>query len=185
MGVASLRKAVFLDRDGVLVAPIILGRKPYSARSKDELRILPEAGRACASLRSLGFTLIVVTNQPDIARGKLALADAAEMNRKLMSALPLDDLRMCGHDDADGCVCRKPKPGLLLAAAAEFGIDLVLSYMVGDRWRDIGAGQAAGCRTILLDNGYDEPLTSEPDHRAANLAAAVDWIREREDGREG
>lgn len=84
--------------------------------------------------------------------------------------------RVCYHDDADGCECRKPKPGMLLAAARDFGIDLARSFMVGDRWRDIEAGRRAGCRTIFVDYGYEEPRPEGFDFATDSLLGAAEWI---------
>ena len=95
--------------------------------------------------------------------------------------MPLDEFLVCPHDDRDACDCRKPTPGLLLEAQARHGIDLRRSFLVGDRWRDVDAGRAAGCRTVFLDYGYRERGPSAPpDARVASLAEAVDWIVEQE-----
>ncbi len=182
MGVHALRRAaVFLDRDGVLNAmrlgPDGVPRPPATAA---DLVVLPRVPQAIVRLRALGFDLIVVTNQPDIARGTQTREQAVAINERLRTELGLDDVRMCAHDDADACGCRKPAPGLLVLAAAERGVDLTRSYMVGDRWRDVEAGRRAGCRTVLLDSGYAEGVPSSPDHRAADLWEAVRWIEQRE-----
>jgi D-glycero-D-manno-heptose 1,7-bisphosphate phosphatase len=96
----------------------------------------------------------------------------------MRAELGLDDIRVCPHDDADGCDCRKPKPGLLLQRPAH---DMPSSVMVGDRWRDIEAGRAAGCGvTILVDYGYDEVIPHEPSARVGSLAEAVDWLLARD-----
>ena len=92
-------------------------------------------------------------------------------------ALPLDEVVVCPHDDADGCACRKPKPGMLVEAAQRRGIDLAASFMVGDRWRDVEAGVRAGCRTVFLDRGYDE-RSVQPDVSVSNLGEAAVWILE-------
>jgi D-glycero-D-manno-heptose 1,7-bisphosphate phosphatase len=131
---------------------------------------------ACSSLRAAGFLLIVVTNQPDIARGDLTLDTLSAVHAALTSRVPLDDVLFCPHDDHDGCPCRKPAPGLLLEAAERFGIGLRGSVMVGDRWRDIEAGQRAGCRTVFVDHGYREPKPAGQDLTAASLPEAVPWI---------
>ncbi len=167
------RRAVFLDRDGVLnVAPVRHG-KPLSPNSLDELELLPCVREACAELKRAGFLLVVATNQPDIARGKIDRGQVEAMNDYLKSELGIDDIAMCPHDDADGCACRKPKPGLLLDAAQRHGIDLARSVMVGDRWRDVEAGRGAGCRTVFIDYGYDEQRPERPDVVTTSLAAAV------------
>src|ERR1039458_18263 len=142
----SLRRVVFLDRDGVLNRPVVREGKPYPPASPDELEIVPEATAALAALRQAGFALYVVTNQPDVARGTQRRSIVEAMHAALRNVRPLDGFYVCYHDDADACECRKPKPGLLLTAAEEHGISLPVSYMIGDRWRDIEAGRRAGCR---------------------------------------
>lgn len=170
---AGLRRAVFLDRDGVLNAAVVRDGRPYGPASAEEMTVLPGVEDACRRLRDAGFLLIAVTNQPDIARGKTAGATVDAINDALQAQLGLDEICVCPHDDADGCDCRKPQPGLLLAAAKRWGIDLSGSFMVGDRWRDVEAGQAAGCRTIFIDYGYAERRPSRPDMVSSSLAAAV------------
>jgi len=170
-------RAVFLDRDGVLNEVVVREGLPYPPASLDELKLAPDAAVALARLKAAGFLLIVVTNQPDVARGTQSRAAVEAMNRAIGAALPLDDFFTCWHDDADACACRKPKPGLLLEAAGRYGIDLKASFLIGDRWRDIDAGAAAGCRTVLIDRHYrDRAPQSEPGHGAATLTDAVNWI---------
>ena len=140
------------------------------------MEILEEAREACLVLRNAGFMLICVTNQPDIARGRAATANVAELNDYVQRELHLDSIRVCTHDDADNCACRKPKPGLLIGAAGEFGIDLRSSFMIGDRWRDIAAGEAAGCRTVFIDRGYSERQPERSDFTTGSVAAAARWI---------
>ena len=131
---------------------------------------------ALVQLKDAGFVLIVVSNQPDVARGTTARDAVEAINAKLAETLPVDDFRMCYHDSGDGCDCRKPKPGMLLAAARDHGIDLSASFMVGDRWRDIEAGQRAGCRTLFIDYGYDERQPEACDYRVKSLAEAAEII---------
>jgi D-glycero-D-manno-heptose 1,7-bisphosphate phosphatase len=170
------RAAVFLDRDGVLNRAIVRNNRPYPPSSLDELEVIEGVEESSKLLRSSGLLLIVITNQPDIARGKTAPSFIDRINGELQKRLSLDDVMVCPHDDADGCLCRKPKPGMLLIAAARHRIDLGRSVMVGDRWRDIAAGQAAGCRTVFIDYGYDEVRPDRPDHVANSLSASVPFI---------
>jgi D-glycero-D-manno-heptose 1,7-bisphosphate phosphatase len=170
------RAAVFLDRDGVLVDSTVRDGVPQPAHSLEELRILPGVERACERLRAAGFVLIVVTNQPDVARGTLTVEAVEEMHRELRRALPLDDVAVCFHDDADGCDCRKPQPGMLLAAGERWEVDLAASFLVGDRWRDVEAAHRAGCCAIFVDRGYAETIASEPDATVRNLEEAAEWI---------
>jgi D-glycero-D-manno-heptose 1,7-bisphosphate phosphatase len=170
------RRAVFLDRDGVINRAIVREGKPYPPAGLEELEILPGVGEALAQLKAAGFILVVVSNQPDVARGTTARKAVETINAKLAETLPVDDFRMCYHDSGDGCDCRKPKPGMLLAAAHDHGIDLSTSFMVGDRWRDVEAGQRAGCRTLFIDYGYDERQPEACDYRVKTLAEAAEII---------
>lgn len=180
MGIAAVtrpRRAVFLDRDGVLNDVILREGRPLSPAGLEELRIPDEVPGALRSLRQAGFTLICVTNQPNVARGIQHREVVEAIHDALRAALPLEEIFVCYHDDADGCVCRKPKPGLLLQAAAVHGIDLPSSFMIGDRWRDVEAGHRAGCRTIQLATEYAEPAPRiDPEYTAPSLADAVTWI---------
>jgi D-glycero-D-manno-heptose 1,7-bisphosphate phosphatase len=172
------RVAVFLDRDGVLNYSPVVDGKPVSPRGLDDVALLPGVGEACERLRVAGYVLIVVTNQPEIARGTLTRERVDAVNRYLAERIRLDEIVICPHDDADGCECRKPKPGMLLDAARRHEIDLRHSYLVGDRWRDIGAGQAAGVRTVFIDRGYDERRPQNPDAIVSDLTEATAWILE-------
>jgi D-glycero-D-manno-heptose 1,7-bisphosphate phosphatase len=168
---------VFLDRDGVLNRALVSDGKPGSPRTVDEFVILPDALACLDELKLQGFTLIVVTNQPDVARGLQPIAVIEEMHRRLKSALPLDDVLVCLHDNADDCQCRKPRPGLLIEAQRKHGVDLSRSFLVGDRWKDIDAGNVAGCKTVFIDYQYQErdPAT-KPTTCVSSLRDAVDWI---------
>ena len=177
----GFERAVFLDRDGVLNRAVVREGKPYPPSGAADLEIVPGAAGALAALKRAGFRLYVVTNQPDVARGTQTRAAVEEIHAALTGALPVDGFYVCYHDDRDRCECRKPKPGLLLAAAAEHSIALPASYLIGDRWRDIEAGQRAGCRTAWLDFGYAEPGPREPaDFRAESLEGAAAWILQEE-----
>ena len=171
-----MRRAVFLDRDGVLNRTILIHGKPHPPANLAEFEILPDAVQACRALREAGFLLIVVTNQPDVARETQQRAVVEAINEALRSEITLDDIRVCYHDDDDQCSCRKPLPGLLVEAAKEWQIDLSASFMVGDRWKDIESGLRAGCKTILIDREYRETILSAPDHQVHSLAEATDWI---------
>jgi D-glycero-D-manno-heptose 1,7-bisphosphate phosphatase len=170
-------RAVFLDRDGVLNEAILRDGRPYPPASPEELRLVPDAPEALAQLKAIGFQLIVVTNQPDVARGNQSKAAVEAINAQLSATLPIDEFCVCFHGDSDGCGCRKPQPGLLKDAALRRGINLQRSFMIGDRWRDIDAGFAAGCRTILIDRQYRERGPDHlPDCRVSSLTDAISWI---------
>lgn len=170
------RPAVFMDRDGVITRAIIRGGNPHPPASMDELEILPGVEEATVELKNAGYWLVVVTNQPDVARGSTPRALVDSMNDWLKARLPLDDVLTCFHDDADQCDCRKPKPGLLQAASRALDIDLKGSYMVGDRWRDIEAGRLAGCTTFFIDRHYAEQQPASCDFRVGSLPEAASII---------
>jgi D-glycero-D-manno-heptose 1,7-bisphosphate phosphatase len=172
-----VKRAVFLDRDGVLNRAFVVNGVPHPPRGLAELEVLPGVVEATRRLAADGWLLVVVTNQPDIARGQTTRAEVDALHRALAEQLPLSDVRVCPHDDGDHCDCRKPAPGLLLAAAREHGIDLGSSVMVGDRWRDIEAGQRAGTRTVyVLHAEYDERAPVAYDRAVPSLLDAVPWI---------
>jgi D-glycero-D-manno-heptose 1,7-bisphosphate phosphatase len=176
------KRAIFLDRDGVLDRAVVRDGKPYPPASVEELDVPAEVPAALRLAKDAGFLLIGVTNQPDVARGTTARETVEAINRKLLESLPLVEIRACYHDDRDGCDCRKPLPGMLLQAAAEHQIDLSRSYMIGDRWRDVEAGRRAGCRTIWIDCGYSEgwPVAA-PDIRVQSLKEAIQHIIKMEE----
>lgn len=170
--------AVFFDRDGVLNHALVRNGRPYPPRNLDELRIVDGAAEGLEALSAAGLRLLVVTNQPDVARGMLTARAAEAINAAVRKALPrLDDILVCCDDGESPR--RKPNPGMLLEAAQRYAIDLRRSFMVGDRWKDIEAGRRAGCRTILIDHHYDEPwLGGAPDITVDSLSAAIAYILE-------
>jgi D-glycero-D-manno-heptose 1,7-bisphosphate phosphatase len=189
MGIGSMRdamrRAVFLDRDGVLNRAIIRNDRPYPPATLAELEIPANVPEALRELKAAGFLLLGVTNQPDVARGVLRRVVVEAINAALLIALPLHEILVCYHDDWHGCQCRKPLPGLLLQAAAKYTIDLSASFMVGDRWRDIEAGRRAGCRTVLIEQGYLEAESSPPDQPVRSLPDGVAWILSQSKSAEG
>ena len=174
----KLVPAVYLDRDGVINRVLERAGLPYPPTSMGEFEILPDVPVACAKLKQAGFLLVVVTNQPDVGRGTLQKEIVEAIHAGMCRQLPIDRVEVCYHpgQDASECDCRKPKPGMLLRAAKALGIDLAQSWMVGDRWRDIDCGHAAGCRTIFIDRGYTEALKQQPNFRAKNLLEAAEII---------
>lgn len=171
------RPAVFLDRDGVLNEVFIREGVPTPPQSIDQFRLLPGVAEACAELRAAGFVLVVVTNQPDIARGTQTRAAVDRIHEHLRALVSLDEICVCPHDDADGCACRKPQPGMLLEAAERLNLDLSRSVCVGDRWRDIEAAQRAGVRSVHIEGNYGEQPVVGADAVAASLLDAMAWIR--------
>ena len=168
-----MRKAIFLDRDGVINKIIIKNGLPFSPSSFAELEILPGVKESILKLQKLNFLCLVVTNQPDVSRGKIEKKTVIQMNNYLKDEIKLDDFFVCYHDDHDNCKCRKPKPGLLLDATKKWNIDLKKSYMIGDRWKDVRAGINAGCKTIFINNNYKESKQVEANFTADTLLDAV------------
>jgi D-glycero-D-manno-heptose 1,7-bisphosphate phosphatase len=177
VGIGEVTKAVFLDRDGVLNQGTLRDGVPRPPASVAELVIYADAPEALDLLRRSGYLRIVVTNQPDVARGTQTRAEVDAINRAIGAAMPIDEFVVCPHDGADRCACRKPKPGMILDAATRHGVDLGRSFMVGDRWRDIDCGANAGVRTVLIERGWNERA---PDHApnfvAQSLREAAEWI---------
>jgi D-glycero-D-manno-heptose 1,7-bisphosphate phosphatase len=170
-----MRRAAFLDRDGVLLRAQVKDGKAYVVHEPAGMEVLPGVPEAIAALRGAGYMTVVVTNQPDVVRGITTRATVDAINDRLQRELGLDAILTCFHDDADKCDCRKPKPGLLLQAREAYGLDLARSFMVGDRWRDIDAGRSAGCRTVFIDYQYDE-RRPHADFVCGSLREAASWI---------
>ena len=170
-------RAVFLDRDGVVTRAIVREGRPYPPEHLEQVELDPDAEAALSQLHSADYLVILITNQPDVARDTQDRRVVEEINAYVCAHLRIDDCFVCYHDDCDACDCRKPRPGMLLRAAERHGIDLGRSFMIGDRWRDIEAGRAAGCCTVWIDHGYLEKLPANlADARVASLHDAVAWI---------
>jgi len=170
------RRAVFLDRDGVLNESLVRDGKPYAPTKLAEFKLLPGVPEALALLRKAGFLNVVVTNQPDVANGKARREDVEAIHARLLKDLPVDAVKVCYHGDSDACQCRKPKPGMLLEAARELGIDLAASYLVGDRWRDVAAAHAAGCKALFVNYKYEEQRPDPPFVEVKSLPEAAGYI---------
>ena len=171
------RRAVFLDRDGVIAVPELRDGRSFAARTLAEFRLYPEASPSLHKLKRAGFILAVVTNQPDVGHGVIQRCEVDKMHAIIARELPVDLIKVCFHRQSDGCRCRKPKPGMLIEAAEELGIDLAQSFMVGDRASDVEAGRAAGCATVFIDLGYDaEHKPKNADYVAASIVEATDII---------
>lgn len=169
-----MTRAVFLDRDGVLNPPELRGGRWRAPLTLAAFRPYPGAGAAVGALHDAGLLCLVVTNQPEVASGALDAATLDAMHERLVRETGVDAVYVCVHRDADRCACRKPRPGLLLRAAADWGVDLHASFLVGDRSRDIEAGRAAGCRTVLVAGPDGDG--AHPDHCVPDLASAVTTI---------
>lgn len=166
-------KAFFLDRDGVINQTFIKNKKPIAPTTVKEFTFLPGVKEAIKIIKKASFLTIVVTNQPDVKTGVLKQKELDAMHQKIYQELSVDDIFVCYDRDAP---CYKPKPGMLLEASKKYNIDLALSYMVGDRWRDVGAGKAAGCKTIFIDYAYDEELKDKPDYVVKSLLEAAQKV---------
>lgn len=169
-------KAVFLDRDGVINRTIIRDGRPFAPLSLDQFEILPDVEKALLLLRQAGLLLIVVTNQPDVGHGLVPCEVVEAMHARLRELLPIDDIEVCYSTQAEQSYRRKPQPGMLLEAAAAWKIDLKQSFMVGDRWSDVEAGRAAGCRTIWIQRHYQEQQAVRYDFVALSLLEASHTI---------
>lgn len=168
--------AVFLDRDGVIVVPEFRDGRSYAPVTVEGFALYPQIAPSLQALKAEGFRIVVVTNQPDVGKGLISPAILAEMHRLMCEALPIDEVKVCTHTRDDACDCRKPRAGMLFAAARENGLSLIDSYMVGDRDSDVAAGKEAGCRTVFIDLSYtSEPKPPDPDWVVSSLqeAAAV------------
>jgi len=174
----NLKPAVFLDRDGVINAPIVIEGKPYSPRNMKEVRVLEGVRDAIPKLHNEGFELIVVTNQPDIANGFVTREFVDEIHSFLRSETGIKHFYVCVHNAEDECVCRKPKSGLLRKAALDLKLDLSSSFLVGDRWKDVEAGQDAGCKCFFIDNKYEEKRPKLPFLGVNSLLEATSLILE-------
>lgn len=177
MGRGPARKAVFLDRDGVLTVPEFRDGRSYAPRTLEAFRVYDDAATAVRTLRDAGFLTVVVTNQPDVGAGHVPRSVVDAMHDRLRKAVAVDDIEVCCDTRAAATDRRKPGAGMLRDAAARWNIDLAASYMVGDRASDVEAGRAAGCTSLFVDLGYTaEPAPCGQVATLPSLAAAADWI---------
>jgi D-glycero-D-manno-heptose 1,7-bisphosphate phosphatase len=178
-----MKRAVFLDRDGVLNQSMLIEGVPKPPNSVEDVEILPGVVEAIQILKKHHFVPVVVTNQPDVARGDTTQSQVQAINAFIGSATNIKHFYTCFHDDADMCDCRKPLPGLLYRATYDLNLSLKDSFMVGDRWRDIGAGNAAGCRSFFIDQSYDERRPELPYIEVDSLLSAAEIITESFNGK--
>jgi len=167
------RKAAFLDRDGVLNRSVLMDGVPMPPSVTEEVEILEGVSEAIEILIKADYLPVVVTNQPDVARGTTSRESVEQINHYIGEQIGVEHFFICFHDNSDNCECRKPKPGLLQIAATELGLDISRSFLVGDRWRDIEAGQAAGCPTFFIDYSYPERSPEKPFTPVSSLLEAV------------
>lgn len=171
-----MNKVVFLDRDGVINKTIFRMGKERAPYMLEEFQLYEGVSEAVIKLKAHGFMIIVVTNQPDVARGWVSREQVDLVNEQVRSLLPVDEIKCCFHTEKDHCQCRKPLPGMLLESAKKWDLDLSLSFMVGDRISDIQAGQSAGCKSILITQSENYSTEATPEHQCESLLEACDWI---------
>lgn len=169
-------RAIFLDRDGVLVIPEFRDGRSFAPRKLADFRIYPGAAESARQLKDAGYRLVVVTNQPDVGNGLVDRSVVEKMHQKLCASIPVDAIEVCYHTNADNCDCRKPKPGMLLRAAERLGLDCRRSVMVGDRWSDVEAAKAVGCRSVFIDLNYRDRRPEQPDFVVSSFNQAADLI---------
>ena len=176
-----MNKAIFLDRDGVITIPEFRDGRSYAVKTMVQFRIYSEVPLSLEMLKKAGYLLVIVSNQPDVGRGIISQEILNEMNSTLLTKLPIDLIKICPHVTSDECLCRKPKPGMLLEAAKALNISLSHSFMVGDRGSDIKAGKDAGCLTVFIDLGYTaEPKPNDQDYTCTSILQAAQWILRKE-----
>lgn len=168
-----MKKAVFLDRDGVLNHSILLDGVPKPPKFIEDVEILEGVVEAIQILKRHGFIPVVVTNQPDVARGVTTKNQVSSINSHIGDIALIEHFYTCFHDDVDKCICRKPLPGLILRAAKDLGLSLSDSFLVGDRWRDIAAAQAAECKSFFIDYSYPEEMPKMPFTKVSSLLEAA------------
>lgn len=173
----------FLDRDGVVVEALVRDEQPYSPRVMEEVRIIGGVAEAIEKLLSLDFKVVVVTNQPDVARRDISIDFVYEVHDYIMKNTGIEHFYVCPHNDEQGCNCRKPKPGLFWQATSDLNLDLSNSFLVGDRWKDIAAGNSVGSTCFFIDYKYNEPKPEQPFIQVQSLLDATNLVEESYDKR--
>ena len=172
-----MNPAIFLDRDGVINFSKILRGKPYAPNYYKNFKIFSNTEKCLNKIKNMGFLTIVITNQPDIGNKKTSYLEINKMHDKLYSLKTIDKIYVCPHSQSENCVCRKPSPYFFFLAKDEFNIDMKKSWMIGDRYTDIQAGNAAGLKTIFIDRIYKESLFKKISCKKVNsLIEAVKYI---------
>lgn len=171
-----MNKCVFWDRDGTINYPIIIDGKSHPPDCVEHLQLVFGIRQLMDKICKMGYLNIVVTNQPDYARGLQTKEEIEKINNAIVEYLPLDGLFVCYHDNSDNCECRKPKPGMLLKAKEKYDIDFSHSWLIGDFPSDVKAGKAVGCKTIFIEGNYKEILTEQPDYIVKSIEKIEDII---------
>ena len=149
-----MKRAIFLERDGVLNEVQVTPKNPVSPLTFEEFKVRKSALAPLKILKEAGFVLIVTTNQPGLSRGYQSRRDLDLMHSQLRKLFPLDDILVCPHEENDHCPCRKPKPGLMIEAAFKWHLNLDHSFVISDRWQDAEAARTAGCTSLLLESPW-------------------------------
>jgi len=170
-------KAVFLDRDGVINHVVFHKEvnKPSSPWNIEEFKLIKGIYKPLMKLKKMGFLLFIISNQPDINRGRIKNGTTEKINKIIYEKFPIEDIMICPHDDKDNCVCRKPKPGMIEIIAKKYNINIKESFLIGDGWKDIEAGKKAGLTTILIDKDYNRD--AKADYRVKNLEKSFEIIK--------
>jgi D-glycero-D-manno-heptose 1,7-bisphosphate phosphatase len=169
----NVKTGIFLDRDGVINRAIVRNGIPYSPREIKDFEILEGVKEALEILHKTEILPVVVTNQPDVSRGLISEEMVERQHSKLNEVLGIEHFYTCYHDDSDSCDCRKPKIGLFIEASKRLDIVLAASFLVGDRWKDVQAGQKAGCSCFFIDYQYSEKQPHPPFRRINSLLEVV------------
>jgi D-glycero-D-manno-heptose 1,7-bisphosphate phosphatase len=172
----SKNPAVFLDRDGVINRSVLVNGTPTAPNLLEDIEILSNVRDCITRLSMSNYTVVVITNQPDVARGTVTKNQIDMINGAICDLVGIKHSYICYHDESDNCTCRKQKPGNIFKAASDLNIDLRQSYMVGDRWRDIYAGQQAGCKCFFINYQYPEIAPKKPYVEVKSLKDAVNLI---------
>ena len=164
-------KTIFFDRDGVINIPNIISSKPYAPRKFCDFVVYDEIPELLSYFSNRDYLLVVVTNQPDIGNKLMDISELDKMHSFLHAKLPIKEIFVCPHRQIDNCDCRKPKAGMMRRAIKKYDVDVVHSWLIGDRWSDILAGTIVGLKTIFIDRHYSESLSMRinADYRVEEL----------------
>jgi D-glycero-D-manno-heptose 1,7-bisphosphate phosphatase len=171
-----MKRAIFIERDGILNELSTETKKPIPPRTLEEFRVKSEAGPALYELKAAGFILIATTNQPGLSCGYQSRRELDRIHDVLRRRLPLDDLMVCPHDESDYCPCRTPRPGLLIEAAFKWQVNLEYSFVVSNKWQDAEAARFVGCTSLLVNSPWVGKV--HPDYLISGLKDVVGKILE-------
>jgi len=161
--VIKSNRAIFLDRDGVIIKAPTINNKPKSIKKLNELTFIKGIITFCRYYKKKNYFLIMVTNQPEVKRKKNTKRNIIQINNFIQKKLKLDKVYVC-YSDNEKSFDRKPNPGMVLKSKSKYKLNLKKSFIVGDRWRDIGVAHKTGCISILIDRNYDEKMIFKPNY---------------------